>query len=377
MRELTYLAIVAAAVALIVVMPALGDKPAAAQAPPAQAYLYSGAATAGGQPVPAGYTITAHVLDYSSEPVTVRDGGRYLGLRVLPPGPSYYDQSVTFRLGGMVMAEETDEFVASSVPQSEPGFDLTFPLLPDPTPTPTPVPASPTPTPIVVLPAVYEGLIVVAGGPVPEDARLVARIGAYESPPAAVDGETYRSLVVDPNDSTLVGSVIEFYLNGYRSRNTSSYVSGARLTVDLVFVGLPAATPTPTRTPTPTATATPPPTPTRTPTPTATATPMPTPTRTPTPTATATPTPTPTHTPTPTATAVPTPVEVSTAVPTPAGPGTSMQEEESGGRCGAGGALTASAAAANLLLLGAPLGLVAVLKRSRKPRSTRARRPTA
>ena len=152
MRELTYLAIVAAAVALIVVMPALGDKPAAAQVPPAQAYLYYGAATAGGQPVPAGYTITAHVLDYSSEPVTVRDGGRYLGLRVLPPGPSYYDQSVTFRLGGMVMAEETDEFVASSVPQSEPGFDLTFPLLPDPTPTPTPVPASPTPTPIVVLP---------------------------------------------------------------------------------------------------------------------------------------------------------------------------------------------------------------------------------
>ena len=258
MRELTYLAIVAAAVALIVVMPALGDKPAAAQAPPAQAYLYSGAATAGGHPVPAGYTITAHVLDYSSEPVTVRDGGRYLGLRVLPPGPSYYDQSVTFRLGGMVMAEETDEFVASSVPQSLRGFDLTFPLLPDPTPTPTPVPASPTPTPIVVLPAVYEGLIVVAGGPVPEDARLVARIGAYESPPAAVDGETYRSLVVDPNVSTLVGSVIEFYLNGYRSRNTSSYVSGARLTVDLVFVGLPAATPTPTRTPTPTATATPP-----------------------------------------------------------------------------------------------------------------------
>ena len=372
-------AIVGLAVAFVGLLSA---QSAEAQVPPFQPYIYSGGAVAAGAPVPDGYTVTAHVLDYTSEPVAIKDG-RYSALNVLPPSDSYVNKTVTFRLGG-VIATETDTFRAAGVPFSKRDFDLRFPQLPAATPTPTPIPPTPAPTPQVALPSAYSGLIIVAGGSVPEGAQLVARIGEYESLPAVIEGDTYKNLVVDPNNFALVGSTIEFYLNDFPSRSTAPYTSGALVRdLDLIFVGLPTPTPTPTSAP-PTRT----PTPTLTPTPTAT----PVPTDTPVPTATPSPTPaqiffpSPTHT--PTATATPEPTEVPTAAPPPeptaAGPGTTEPpepvptlpalEEPSGGGCLAGGSLTASAAVANLLLLGAPLGLVAVLKRSGKPRNRRDRR---
>ena len=351
----------------------------AAQALPFQAFIYSGKVTAGGISAPEGSSVTAHVLDYSSQPVAVKDG-RYSALTILPPGNSYLNKPVTFMLNGVVTATAldgsplTDTFKAFGVPTSKRDFDLAFPPLPAPTATPT---ATPTPTPIVALPSVYSGLVIVAGGAVPEEATLVAKMGEYESLPAVLDGDTYRNLVVDPGDLYRVGQTVEFYLNGVKSRNTNAYESGVSVRdFDLVFVGLP--TPTPTFTPTQVP---PTPTPTRTPTPTATATPTATPTLSPTPTVEsaptrvpfATPTFTPTAAPTDTPTAVPT---ASAVLPAPAAPPplptAAAAPEETGGSCFAADGVPLSAAVANLLMMGAPLGLIAGVKRAG---GTRRRRP--
>ena len=96
-------------------------------------------------------------------------------------------------------------------------------MLPEPTPTPTPIPPTPTPTPVVTDPGVFSGMIVVAGGSVPSEAMLVARVGDYESPPASIQGENYRNLVVDPQDGSYVGQPIEFYLNESKSRTTVTF----------------------------------------------------------------------------------------------------------------------------------------------------------
>ena len=160
--------------------------------------------------------------------------------------------------------------------------------------------------------------------------------------------------------------------------------------------------PTPTPTPTPTATATPSPThtPTVTATPTNTATPTVTPTPTHTSTATSTPTPTATptptftatstttHTPTPTDTVTPTPtptatpvvivvtatpglptqtpiVVVVTEVPrtaTPASAETQVPPSAPGGGCGFTASMPLGTAAANLLLLVAPLGILGSMR---------------
>ena len=156
----------------------------------------------------------------------------------------------------------------------------------------------------------------------------------------------------------------------------------------------PTATNTPTVSPTPTNTATP--TLTLTPTPTHTATATSTPTNTATPTPTSTPTPTPTHTPTPTDTPVPTPtstatpvvivvtatpgpppptqtpfVVVVTAIPptsTPSPAATTAPIAESGGGCGFAADVPLGTAAANLLLLVLPLGVLGGVKCVRKRR---------
>ena len=162
----------------------------------------------------------------------------------------------------------------------------------------------------------------------------------------------------------------------------------------------PTATSTSTPTPTHTATVTPTPTntatPTVTPTPTHTATATPTPTNTATPTPTVTPTPTPTHTPTPTDTPVPTPtstatpvvivvtatpgpppptqtpfVVVVTAIPptgTPSPAATIAPLTESGGGCGFAADMPLGTAAANLLLMVLPLGVLGGMKCVRRKR---------
>jgi hypothetical protein len=318
--------------------------------------IYSGAATADGQPVPDGFLVTAKISDYVSQPVAVSNG-RYTALNVSPPDDSYKDKTITFHLGS-VQAEETEIWVGGSLTLKS-DFDLTFPALPEPTPTPTPV---------VAQPAVYGGSLIIDGGSVPASATLVARVGQYQSNSAVIDGETYRSLVVNPIGLEATGQPVEFFLNGIKSETTDLFEPGSfKLDFSLVFVGLP--TPTPTSTPVP-------PTATPTPVPPTTATPMPTPvppTATPTlvpPTATPMPTPVPpTATPTPvppTATATPTPVPptpttapaVLTATAVAAAP--SPTPTPSGGGCfSTFGQAPAMAGLGNVLLLLAPLGLIA------------------
>ena len=373
---------------------ALEPRTAAAQSPPPAPTVYSGTATAGGAPVPDGYRIVARVVanvgTYQSAPVTVR-GGRYGSLTVSPPGVAFSGRPVTFHLGD-VQAMETGAYRSAGRPEIKTGFNLTFPSVPEPTPTPPPVPPTPTVKPVQALPGVFSGTIVVAGGTVPAEAVLVAKIGSYESLPASIQGESYRNLVVDPGDTSALGQPVEFFLNGVKSRNDVSYESGMqRHDFDLVFTGLPTPTPTvtpvpPTATPEPTATptqvpptptpqptATPPPLPTATPVPTAT--PEPTATATPAPTATpeptmAPPTPAPTATPVPTATPAPTATsEPAVAPPTPPPPAPTeaaavptpepTPEPEGGGFCSATSSDTPlRAGLGNLLFLLAPLALV-------------------
>ena len=345
-----------------------------AQAQPVIPTIYSGAATVRQLPVPDGLSLVARVDSYESKAVTVQDG-RYELLVVSPSDPSFIGKAVTFHLDG-VEAIETDSFEPG---KSGPGgtrlvLDLTFPRLPAPTPTPTHTPratSTPSPTPVVAIPAVYEGAIIVAGGTVPAEAEITARIGGLTFA-ALVEGGRYKNLVVSPDTPALIGGRIDFFLNGIRSSTTDIYRSGSsNKSFDLVFIGVPPPTPTPTRTPTP-----PPPTPTQvvfpptpmrgSPTPTITPVlrhPSPVP---PTPTATATPTPTftpmpPTPTPTqvpPTATSVP-PTPTVEAILYHKPPTATATPEPSGGDCvplsvHAPGSMGLS----NLLLWLAPLALV-------------------
>ena len=357
-----------------------------AQGLPPAPFIYSGAATAGGAPVPDGFTIRGQVGSYTSEPVPVVDGGYDL-LTVNPADVSFNNIQIVFLLDG-VQADQTDTYRAAGIPLLKLDFDLTFPKLPEPTPTPTPIPPTVTPTPRVALPAAYAGQIIVAGATVPENAVLVARIGDdYESLPAIVNSDTgeYSSLVLNPDDFELVGRQIEFYLDGFRSGTTATYVGGTfEGNFALIFTDLPSPTPTPlpptaTGTPTPvppTATATATPTPTPTPVPltaTPTVSPVP-PTATPTPEpATATPVP-PTSTPPPPSTATPTATATATPpAPDQVGTGTpeapEAQEEANGGACGSTfGHTPPLTGLANMLLLLAPLGLVATLRRRRRAR---------
>ena len=373
-------ALIALAAALLVGIAMLGET--FAQGLPPAPFIYSGSATAGGAPVPNGFTIRARVGSYVSDPAAIVDGGFEL-LTVNPADTAFNNVEIVFLLGD-VQADQTDTFRVVGFPLLNLEFDLTFPKLPDPTPTPSPIPPTVTPTPRVALPAAYAGQIIVAGAQVPESAVLVARIGDdYESLPALVNSETgqYIGLVVDPDNFNLLGRTIEFYLNGSRSGTTATYQGGAsERDFVLIFTDLPSPTPTPlpptatpTATPTPlppTATATATPTPTPTPTtvpatPTPTASPVPS-TRTPTPVPptstpvppTSTPTPPP-STATPTATAAP-PAPEQAATDTP---------EANGGGCGSTfGRTPPLTGLVNMLLLFAPLGLIATLRQRRRAR---------
>ena len=311
----------------------------AVSAQPLLPALYSGNATAGGVPVPDGFLITARIQDYVSEPVPVQNG-RYELLQVSPQGVAFTGKTITFHLDG-AQADETDTFIPAKFRFS---FDLTFPSLPEPTPTPTVEPTetpTTTATPETAQPAVYSGPIVVAGGVVPEGAKLVARVGSYQSHAALIQGREYSNLVVDPNDINLVGQTVEFFLNGVRSGTTDVYESG-KFTRDfgLVFVGVP--TPTATRIPPTSTPTTVPPTPTQTPAP-----------------------PTPTPLPPTAVPATPTPVPP-TATPTVVAPTTTSTPVPSAGFCGSSfGRAPASAGVGSLLALLAPLGLIVGYRRWR------------
>ena len=311
--QVLFLVAVAASVAALL----LGSEGSVlAQTPPPIPHFFKGTVRVAGEIPPDGHTLIARIdTRYESEPIQIV-GGQFQGLGVGPQDLTTVGATITFHLDGMVQADQT----ATYRPGFRRGADLdetialTFPMLPEPTPTPTPEPtATPTitPTPEATNPAVYSGPIIIAGGTVPEDATLIAQLGAYESFPAVISGNNYLNLVVAPSDPALLGKPITFLLNGHPAEETDDYTSGKiDQNFPLVFVGLPLPTSTPT--PVPTSTLTPVP-------PTSTPTPVP-PTSTPTPVPTSTPTPVPTSTPTPVPpTSTPTPVPP-TSTPTPVPP---------------------------------------------------------
>lgn len=125
---------------------------------------------------------------------------------------------------------------------------------PAPTATPRPIPsATPTPAPLEAM--VLSGRINIRnGGVFPDDAKLVAKIGDHISPPAAVDGGSYSSLVVIPTDRSDIGKTIEFYLGDARATLTTPliYFQGGAIRLDLTFSAMPTATAVPRPEPTPT-----------------------------------------------------------------------------------------------------------------------------
>lgn len=334
-----------------VLMIPLATSVAVAQVPPPIPEFFNGAVTIEDGSSAEGLFITAQIEDYSSVPVVVQ-GGRYENLIVAPPDDTFRGKLITFNIDG-VQAQETLAFTSGSFDLN---LTLTFPNVPAPTP---------TPTPIVIGPAVYSGRIVIAGGVlIPDGAALVARVDGYESEPAAIDGNGYNSLVVDPGTEDFVGVPVIFFLNGIQSAPPSPSVNfkpGEFRTVNLIFTGFPTPVPTatpvpPTSTPVPTATPVPP-TSTAVP-PTATPTRVP-PTATPVP-----PTATPTSVP-PTVTPVPPTATPTTAAATPVA--TPTPEDTSGGGCGASrGPVPPLTAMGNLFLLLAPLGLVAGFRQWRR-----------
>ena len=290
--------------------------------------------------------ITKGVAVYETLPSEIKDGKYFL--TVGPPDARFIAEDIVFLLEGV----EANERIRHAPGVNQFNFTLTFNEIPVATLTPTPVP---------VLPATYAGTIIVAGQTVTSDMVLVARVGDYESPPAAIlDNGEFVNLVILTDDEDLIGVAVEFFLNGEPSTPPAIGVfePGSRQVVDLVFgVVPPTETPTPTETPVPTATPVPP-----TATPEPTATPVP-PTATPVP-PTATPVP-PTATPVPpTATPVPptaTPEPTATPVPPTATPElavvdtTSEDEEDGGGPCSTTSRLPFGESAANMLLLFAPV----------------------
>ena len=277
---------------------------------------------------PDGYSVIARithgVVVYETQPSVVQ-GGKYL-LTVAPPHSGFINGEVSFSLEGA----EANERISHSPGARHFNFNLTFAEIPVATLTPTPVP---------VLPATYSGTITIAGIAVNENMSLVARVGDYISPPAVIsESGEFTNLVIITEDASLIGLPVEFFLEGEASTPPAIGVfePGERLYVDLVFGSVP-----PTETPTPTETPVPP---TATPVPTETPTPVP-PTETPVP---------------PTATPVPTNTALPVVEPEP--------EEEPSGGCLVAGRIGFGQAAANMLMLFAPLAMLGGVKYVRRRR---------
>jgi hypothetical protein len=341
---------------------AAGSTSTSAQGFPSLGFtLYQGSVTVAGQPAADGLEIRARIIGttYESRTVTT-SGGRYIALQVGPLESANGNQ-IEFILENQIVATTQDTYflpncAAEPCPASR-VFDLTFST--------TPV----EPTPVPSLPARYSGFISAGGSIPPDGTSLTVRIGSsYEATGGTVSDGDF-SIIVDPQDISLTGAPIEFFLAGIKASRTVPYQPGEILSnVILTFPALPTPTPTPVPTPIPTATSVP----TPTPTPEPTATPEPTPTPTPEPTATPeptrTPTPVPTSTPVPTATPTPTPIPATaTATPEPtATPVVEVIEEDEGGGglCSANPGGPASGGQIGLLL--APLALAFWVRMKRK-----------
>lgn len=311
---------------------------------------------------PDGFKIVGRITKgnfvYETPPVEVVDQRFFM--TVGPPDSRFISEEIVFYLEGV----EANERLRHDPGQSQFHFQLTFDEIPVATLTPTPVP---------VLPSTYSGNIVVAGQTVSSNMLLVARIGSYQSPPAAIlDNGQFINLVILTEDKDLIGLPVEFFLNGRPSSPPASgvFVPGSRNEVDLIFESIPdTPTPEPTETPEPTATSEPTATPMPTDTPVPTNTPVP-PTATPVPTNTPVP---PTATPVPTNTPVPPTATPVPPTPTLAPAMTASSEnedsgDEGGGICSTTAQLPIEESAANLMLLFAPLVMLGGVKYARSRR---------
>ena len=287
-----------------------------------------------GSPVPDGYKVVAKVLDFQVYPSTVNNG-KYWALTVGPSGDSYVGATINFYLcylgsdcteQGNILANESIPYLASSGLTVKNDFNLTFPSLPVPPPTPTPIVT-------VAQASTYSGFIIVADSVMPSGAQLIAKIGDYVSEPAVIAAPFYLDLIVDPKDLSFVGSTVEFYLNGFKARTTTTFISGEQKSIDIIIVGYPQPTPTPVP---PTATPVPP-----------TATPVPPP---------------PTPTPIPISKKIST--KLSEIVPTATSvPPTATPTESSGGGCFAAEETSFATGVVNMMFLLLPVGVLVGMRR--------------
>ena len=262
--------------------------PAVKAQPPSLGFtLYQGWVTVAGEPAEDGLEIKARIVGTAYVSGTVQtSGGRYIALKV-GPVEGANGSKLEFILEDQVVATTQDTYAlpncGSDPCPSSRVFDINFSAGPVP---PTPVPS---------LPARYSGFMSADGQTPSDSAPFTVRIGSnYEVKDGRVVGGDF-SVIVDPQDMSLSGTPVEFFLYDVKASQSVAYQPGAIVRdLWLTFAGVP------------------------TPIPVSTATPEPTAEPTATPEATAVPTLAPAAVPTPVSTAVPTAVaaSVSTVVPT-------------------------------------------------------------
>ena len=329
----------------------------------------SGLVVAYGGPIAPESSLTARIgEDYESVPVPIADAGGFSALVVDPQDAALIGKRIEFYVNGhrartmgtyVSGAFETDfDIIVSGLPTPTatavpPTVTPTpwptatrVPLTATPTPTPTATPVPPTATPAPAQPTTFiSGVVVADEAAIPAESFLIARIGEdYESAPAPISEDgSYSGLVVDPQNTDLIGETVEFFVNGHKARTTATYSSGGFIrNLDIVVAGLPTPTAIPVPpTVTPTSTAVPP-----TVTPTSTAVPP---------------------TVTPTSTAVPPTLVPATPTPTsiPEEPPSEPEEPEAPG-CYSIASVTPATGTASMALLLAPLGLIFALRRLRR-----------
>jgi len=189
-----------------------------------------------GSELPDGLPVIARIGDeYETLPVLTENDTAFL--KIVPNFSNAEGRSVDVYID-TVRIDQDLVYTPGLVDLTRP---VTIPNLPLPTPTPTPT---------SVKPAVYSGTVTIAGAKVQDGMVLVARIGAYESFPANLEGPNFTGLVIITYDENLVGQPVEFYLNGVAATHSPGpFEPGKTQRLDLVFIGVP--TPEPTSAPLP------------------------------------------------------------------------------------------------------------------------------
>jgi len=184
-----------------------------------------------GSELPDGLPVIARIGDeYETEPVLTENGTAFL--KIIPNFSNAEGRSVDIYIDTVRIVQ--DMVYAPGV------IDLTRPVTIPNLPLPTP-----TPTSTSVKPAVYSGTVTIAGAKVQDGMVLVARIGAYESSPANLEGPNFTGLVIITSNEDLVGQPVEFYLNGVAATHSPGpFVPGKTQRLDLVFIGVPTPEPT-------------------------------------------------------------------------------------------------------------------------------------